>query len=110
MPGFGRQSILLAIDPINPIAFIHHRILSPIVMECGDGIAAFHKRGAREALRGPGPTQRKLSHPKPRRSAASQSGDSVTALHIAHVRLHAKRKDCLRSPGRLSLKPSPSDL
>ena len=64
-PGFGRQPVLLAIGPTNPIPFIHQRILTPIVMECGDGIAAFHKRGAREALTGPAPTQRKLSHPQP---------------------------------------------
>ena len=70
-------------------------------MECGDEIAAFGEHGVRESLTGPAPTQRKLSHPKPRRSAASQSGDSVTALHIAHVRLHAKREDCPLSPGSL---------
>ena len=48
-------------------------------MECGDEIAAFRERGARERVQSKQSDQELLSAS---RSAPIQSGDSVTALHI----------------------------
>jgi len=54
-------------------------LLSSEALECGDEIAAFRERGARERVQSKQSDQELLSAS---RSAPIQSGDSVTALHI----------------------------